>query len=107
MTHSQINQPKGWGFSRRTPNLNQSVKPNALREVPLNEQPSTKFTSHQIGDVKWLETNIRTLIQSSINLMSRLQSYARVFTAHTISTITSFGYQNTERKYLQERWQKC
>ena len=107
MTYSQINQPKGWGFSRRTPNLNQSVKPNALREVPLNEQPSTKFTSQKIGDVKWSETNTNISIQSNTILMSRLLSYARVFIAHTISTITLFGYPNTERKYLQERWQKC
>lgn len=35
MTHSQINQPKGWGFSRRTPNLNQSAKPNALTSIQL------------------------------------------------------------------------
>ena len=38
MTYSQINPTKVGGFSRRTPNLNLSVKDReALRGVPLNE----------------------------------------------------------------------
>ena len=46
MTYSQINHAKGWGFSRRTPNLNLSLcskgrlLAKGIRGVPLNEQPS-------------------------------------------------------------------
>ena len=108
MTHSQINHAKAWGFSRRTPNLNQSALPNALRGVPLNEQPRRRYyTSQRVGDVKWLDTSISTSIQSSTSLMSRLLLFAGVFTASTIATITSSGFRSFGRNYLSGRWQKC
>ena len=111
MTYSQINQPKGWGFSCRTPNLNVSLcegrlKPKPLRGVPLNENPSTIFTSQEFGDVKWFK-NLNISIQRNTSLMSRLLLSGKDFTANTTSIITLSGYQNTESKYYKARWQKC
>ena len=114
MTYSQINQPKGWGFSRRTPNLNLSLcskgrlSAKGIRGVPLNEQPSTRnsyITSS--GDVTWLKTNMHISIRQSISLMSRLLLSAVAFIVSTTSTITLSGFRSIERKSSQERWQTC
>jgi len=106
MTYSQINQHKCWGFSRRTPNLNQSENPKALRGVPLNENPSNTFTSQKFGDVKWLN-NINISIQRNTSLMSRLLQSGKDFIANTTLIIILSGYQNTEKRYWRERWLKC
>ena len=109
MTYSQINQPKGWGFSRRTPNLKLShlldgrLTPKAIRGVPLNEQPSTRNSYiTQVGDVTWLKTNMHISIRQSINLMSRLLLSAVAFIVSTTSTITLSGFQNIGRRYSHE-----
>lgn len=103
MTYSH-EQPKGWGFSRKPFNLNLSAKPRKFNVGFANRETTKQyFTSHLVGDVKWLKTNIHISIQYLTNWMLRLQRYVMDTTANTISIIISFGYQNTERKYLLAR----
>ena len=108
MTYSQINHAEAWGFSRKPPYLNCSPSEKSLMCGSLFEKTLTdKITSQQFGDVIWLRTSIHTLIQLSTSLMLRLQLLGKVFTANTISTIISSGFQNTERNYYKVRWQQC
>lgn len=50
MTYSQINQPKGWGFSRRSLHLNPSVCGHEKFNVASaqRETPSNTFTGQEI-----------------------------------------------------------
>lgn len=79
MKHSQINQPKGWGFSRRTPNLNLSLlrgrlSPKGIRGVMrYRETPkSCKFLTYW-RNLQWLNTNTHTSTQRPTDSMLRLQ----------------------------------
>ena len=104
MTYSH-EQPKGWGFSRKPFNLNRFGQGHERFNVWFANRETTEqpFTSHLIGDVKWLKTNILISIQYLTNWTLRLQRCVMDTTANTISIIISFGYQNTEGKYLLER----
>jgi len=111
MKHSQINHAKAWGFSRRTSILDFSPEgrfTKSVKEVPLYQETSTisKFLNNQ-RNLQWLKQNIHISTQVSIPSMLRLQVSSQDFTANLISTITSFGYQNTENQSLEERWLKC
>ncbi len=102
MKHSQINHPKGWGFSRRSLNLNclaNTKKFNvasAKRETRLN-----KLSLKAV--ITWLKQNSHISIQKSIRLMVRLLRFKEAFMSSIILIIISFGYPNTESLYLKER----
>jgi len=54
MKYSQINPTKVGGFSRRTPNLNHSVKDReVLRGVPLNENTPNENTLSTQSVIIW------------------------------------------------------
>ena len=107
MTYSH-EQPKGWGFSRRTPNLNLSAnEPRSFKRSSANRATLTFTMLSSQSVITWLKTNIHTSIQSSISSMSRLLSSGVAIIANTRSTLTSSGFQGSERRYSKERWLTC
>lgn len=104
MTYSQINQHKCWGFSRRSPNLNQSDYPSSFKRTSaIRESPTKRVTSQPNGDVTWLNTSICISIQRRIRLMLRLLRSRAVFMSSIISTIISYGYPSIAKIYSLER----